>query len=130
MARLISMCAIALALTMEGPSVAGTWQVGLQGDHVVPVALVLAQDGTKVTGTLLLPDNHGDRTEVELAGQFVDGALTLASTSEVTLRMHGGEQKATLKLAGKLEEDGSMSGTFMDQMPWTAERLKEKKKQR
>jgi hypothetical protein len=94
---------------------------------VIPVALVLKQDGAKVTGKILLPNNHGERSEIELAGDFVDATLTLASTTEVAMQMHGGEGKTTLKLSGTLAEDGSMSGTFMGTMPWTAERLKEKK---
>ena len=128
---MLTLCSIALAslaLTAADPAtVTGTWQMGLQGDHVLPVALVLKQDGARVTGTILMPGSDGGRHEIELAGEFVDGKLSLASTSEVTMRTHDGEAKATLKLTGKLEDDGSMSGTFMDRMAWTAERLKDKK---
>src|SRR5262245_42861295 len=127
MLSLISIALTGLIAAADPATVSGTWQMGLQGDHVVPVALVLKQEGTHVTGSILMPASNGERREIELVGDFIDGKLSLASTAEVTMRTHDGESKATLKLAGKLEEDGSMSGTFMDRMPWTAERLKEKK---
>ena len=127
MLNLLSLALTLFGLAADPATVTGTWQMGLQGDHVVPVALVLKQEGTHVAGKILMPSSNGERHEVELAGQFVDGRLSLASTEEVTLRSRDGESKTTLKLSGKLEDDGSLSGTFMDHMPWTAERLKEKK---
>ena len=127
MLNLLSLVITLTGLAGDPATVTGTWQMGLQGDHVVPVALVLKQEGTHVVGKILMPSSNGDRHEVELAGEFVDGKLTLASTEEVMLRSHDGESKTTLRLSGRLEDDGSLSGTFMDHMPWTAERLKEKK---
>ena len=127
MIRLLSIAFVLSTLTADPATVTGTWQMGLQGDHVVPVALVLKQEGSRVTGSILMPSSNGDRREIELVGDFVDGKLSLASTMEVTMHTHEGDSKTTLKLAGKLEDDGSMSGTFMDRMPWTAERLKDKK---
>ena len=29
----------------DRPTITGTWNMGLEGDHVIPVALVLKQDG-------------------------------------------------------------------------------------
>ena len=127
MIRLLSIAFVLSTLTADPATVTGTWQMGLQGDHVVPVALVLKQEGSRVTGSILMPSSNGDRREIELVGDFVDGKLSLASTMEVTMHTHESDSKTTLKLAGKLEDDGSMSGTFMDRMPWTAERLKDKK---
>ena len=40
----------------EAPNVTGTWNMGLQGEHVVPVALTLEQKGTTVTGAILPAD--------------------------------------------------------------------------
>ncbi|HMD36107.1 MAG TPA: hypothetical protein VKH42_14115 [Vicinamibacterales bacterium] len=123
MTRLFSMMLTVAALAGDPSTVTGVWQVGLQGDHVVPVGLELKQDGTTVTGRILMPSNHGDRREIELAGSFIDGKLTLASTTEVSLKMHDRDEKTKLRLEGRMEKDGTMSGTFMDTMPWTAERL-------
>jgi len=123
MAKLFSIVLTLAAIAGDPATVTGVWQVGLQGDHVVPVGLELKQDGTKVTGRILLPSNHGDRREIELAGSFIDGTLTLESTAEVSLKMHDRDGKTKLKLQGRMEKDGTMSGTFMDTMPWTAERL-------
>src|SRR5256885_9408502 len=56
---------------------------GLEGDHVIPVALVLKQDGQKLTGTIALPtQNAGRRVEVTLSGEFVDRAFKLSGRSE------------------------------------------------
>lgn len=129
MIRLLSIFIVLGGITAtDPPTVTGTWQLDLQADHVVPVALVLKQNGTNVTGSILLPSTQGDRREVELEGRFVDRVLTLSSTTEITMAMHGGaETKTTLTLAGTLEDDGSMSGTFMGSLKWTAEKLKERK---
>src|SRR5205085_12180436 len=55
MKHLIIAAVAALAVADPPPNVTGTWQMGLQGGHVVPVALVLKQDGKVVTGTIALP---------------------------------------------------------------------------
>ena len=60
MKRLVMLAAVlaaAVGVSAETPTVTGTWNMGLQGDHVIPVALVLKQDGTKVTGTIAMPTN-------------------------------------------------------------------------
>jgi hypothetical protein len=120
--------AIALAAA-EAPTVTGTWNMGLQGDHVIPTALVLKQHDTKVTGTIALPvDCSGQRVEVELAGDFVDGTLKLSG------RVENGAQSTAVTIIGTLKDDGSLEGTLSAQahgqdhdLPWTAERLKERK---
>jgi hypothetical protein len=125
----IGIVAMAAALTAaESPSITGTWNMGLEGDHVIPVALVLKQDGQKLTGTIALPtQNTGNRVEVKLAGEVADGAFKLSGTIE------GAKEPTTLAISGKLLEDGSMAGKFEmpghghGAMSWTAERLKERK---
>src|SRR5262245_65691335 len=72
-----------LAVAADPPNITGTWNMGLEGDHVIPVALVLKQDGQKLTGTIALPtQNAGDRVEVKLSGEFADGAFKLSGTVE------------------------------------------------
>jgi hypothetical protein len=120
--------ATTLAVAPESPNVTGTWNMGLEGDHVIPVALVLKQDGRKLTGTIALPtQNAGNRVEVKLSGEFVDAAFKLSGTVE------GAKEPTTVAITGKLLDDGSMEGKFEmpghghGTMSWTAERLKERK---
>src|SRR4051812_6354518 len=107
------------------PNISGTWNMGLQGDHVIPTALVLKHDGRKLTGTIQMPTQRiGDRKEVTLDGEFADSAFTLSGTVD------GAAEPTTLEIAGKLNDDGSMEGTLKSphgKIPWTAERLKERK---
>jgi hypothetical protein len=125
----IGIVAMAAALTAaEAPSITGTWNMGLEGDHVIPVALVLKQDGQKLTGTIALPtQDAGNRVEVKLTGEVADGAFKLSGTVEEA------KESTTLAISGKLLEDGSMAGKFEipghghGAMSWTAERLKERK---
>ena len=85
MKNMIAAFAAVLALAVSAPAqekkgtepnVTGTWNMALQGGHVVPVALTLEQKGTTVTGAILLPTQRGDRLEVPLKGELVDLALT------------------------------------------------------
>src|SRR6185436_2973182 len=63
----------ATARTAEAPNVTGTWNMGLQGGHVVPVALTLEQNGTAVSGVILLPTQRsGERLRND--GRDVEGA--------------------------------------------------------
>jgi hypothetical protein len=107
------------------PNVTGTWNLGLQGGHVIPVALTLEQDGKNVKGVIMLPTQRvGERVEVPLTGELVDAALTLSGTVE------SAAESTTIEIAGTLNDDGSMAGTITSphgKMPWTAERLKERK---
>ena len=123
----IAALAVNLAAAAETPNITGTWNMGVDGGHVIPVALVLKQDGQKLTGTIALPTSqNGDhRVEVALTGALVDRAFTLSGTVE-----HA-KEPTTLDISGKLLDDGSIEGTFSmadhGKMPWTAERLKERK---
>lgn len=113
------------AAAAEAPTLTGTWNMGLQGDHVIPTALVLKQAGRTVTGTIALPTQHvGQRVEVELTGEFADGALTLSGT------VQGAAEPTSIGLTATLKDDGSLEGTLSmrdHKLPWTAERLKERK---
>jgi hypothetical protein len=98
------------------PTVAGTWTMSVKSPHGdVPMTLTLAQEGRKVTGTF---NPHGE--EVQVVGEFVNGALTLATGESAALRV---TLKAQLKEQGTL--DGYLSSERGD-MPWTAERIKDK----
>lgn len=67
----------------DAQSLTGTWNMGLQGGHVIPVALVLKQDGTTLTGTLAMPAQHvGQTVDVPLKGDVSNGTLTLSGTVE------------------------------------------------
>jgi hypothetical protein len=122
---LSTLLASASLLAASSPDISGTWNMGLQGDHVVPTALVLKQDGISVTGTITIPINVGQRVEVPLKGELNGNALTLAGTMEI------GNESRPIEISGELKEDGSMEGNFAahgHNMTWTAERLKERKR--
>jgi hypothetical protein len=115
----------------DTPSLTGTWNMGLQGGHVIPVALVLKQDGDAVTGTVSMPTSRAGQTvDVALKGDLAHGAFTLAGS------MEGPKEPVTIEIKGKLNEEGMLEGTVTmggrgdghHDMPYTAERLKERSK--
>src|SRR5262245_26949919 len=118
----LAACMAALATMAPTPSVTGTWSMGVQADHVVPVALVLQQEASTVTGRIAPPINpHGDRSEVSLSGELADGSLTLSVTMD---HAHAG---FTIAIAASLKDDGTLEGTVTTphgKMPFTAERLR------
>ena len=62
----------------------GTWNMGLEGGHVIPVALVLTQDGATLTGTISMPtQNIGKTVDVALKGDLANGAFALSRNSTV-----------------------------------------------
>jgi hypothetical protein len=128
MMKILMAALAAYAINDGAANVTGTWNMGLQGGHVVPVALVLKQDGKTVTGTITLPTQHGDRKDVEMKGEFDAGALKISG------EVDGAVDPTTIEIEGKLLEDGSMEGTVAmiaketHRMQWTAERLKERKR--
>jgi hypothetical protein len=108
----------------------GTWNLGLQGGHVIPVALVLEQDRGTLTGTISLPTQKiGQTVDVALTGEIANGAYTLTGTVE------GAKDPTTIEITGKLNDEGMLEGTVTMSgsdashrgMPYTAERLKERK---
>ena len=108
----------------------GTWNMGLQGGHVIPVALVLKQDGDAFSGTISMPTQKiGQTVDVALKGDIADGAFTLAGEVE------GAKDPTTIEIKGKLNDEGMLEGRVVmsgargphGDMPYTAERLKERK---
>jgi len=102
------------------PSIAGTWNISLMGH---PIALVLEQDGKKVTGTLMMMGK-----DVPVEGEFADGTLTL--TSPARIGTPGAHDTVPLALSATLKEDGTLAGDITGAkgpMAWTAERLRQRK---
>jgi hypothetical protein len=110
----------------DAATVTGAWNISLEGDHVIPVGMQLTQEGDKVAGKILMPTQRvGERRDVSLSGQFVDGVLTLSGTAE-----GASDESAEVELTGKMADDGTLSGKLSSRhgsMPWTAERLKQRK---
>jgi hypothetical protein len=133
---MIAVVALAAGLSAQhgktdAPSLTGTWNMGLQGGHVIPVALVLEQDGEVLTGTVAMPTQRiGQPVDVALKGDMAHGSFTLAGSVE------GAKEPVTIEIKGKLNEDGMLEGTVTmggrgeghREMPYTAERLKERSK--
>ena len=123
--KIFATLAAALFLSTDPPNITGTWNMGVEADHVVPIALVLKQEETHVTGTILMPtDRNGGRVDVPLAGEFVNGAFSLSGTVERA------KEATKIELEGRLKDDGSLEGTITTphgKLPWTAERLKARK---
>ena len=114
----------------DAPSLTGTWNMGLQGGHVIPVALVLTQEGDMLNGTISMPTQRiGQTVDVPLKGDLADGAFTLAGTVE------GAKDPTTIEIKGRLNDEGMLEGRVVvsgaqgphGDMPYTAERLKERK---
>ncbi len=114
----------------ETPSLTGTWNMGLEGGHVIPVALVLKQDGATLTGTISMPTQRiGTTVDVALKGEIADAAFTLSGSVE------GAKDPTTIEIKGKLNDEGMLEGRVVmsgaqgphGDMPYTAERLKERK---
>ena len=111
-------------------SLTGTWNMGLEGGHVIPVALVLKQDGDALSGTISMPTQRiGQTVDVALTGQIVEGALTLSGAVE------GAKDPTTIDITGRVNEEGVLEGRVKmrgaqgphGDLPYTAERLKERK---
>jgi hypothetical protein len=112
------------------PDLTGTWTLGVEGDHVIPMAMVMKQEGGKITGTIAMPTNqHGDRRDIAFEGEVSATGFSFATK----------EGKPLLEFTGKVNDDGSLDGSVTltggsdhgaadHKMHWTAERLKERKK--
>lgn len=126
MTKLLSTLFVSATL-LAAPSadISGTWNMGLQGDHVIPTALVLKQDGSALTGTIAMPVRVGERVEVPLTGELKGATLKLSG------KMETAKEPMTIEIAGEVKDDGSMEGTLVahgHNLTWTAERLKERKR--
>ena len=116
----------AATLSADAPTITGTWNMGVQGgDHVVPVALVLKQDGNKVAGTIAMPTQRtGQPVDVDMTGEMTDGTFSISGD------VPGAAEATTIVVAASLKDDGSLEGTVSmrdHKMSFTAERLKERK---
>ena len=98
----------------------GKWTVTIGTDQdKVECLMVLKQNGRKLEGTLSNPHGDGDFL---IAGEYVDGAVTLA----VDAKHDQSEMHLTFKGAIK-KDDGSLAGTMtsaMGESKWTATRTK------
>jgi hypothetical protein len=135
-ATMIAVVALVMELSAqhgktEASSLTGTWNMGLQGGHVIPVALVLKQDGEAVTGTVSMPTQRiGQTVDVALKGDLAHGTFTLAGSVE------GTKDPTSIEIKGRLNDEGMLEGTVTmggrgdghREMPYTAERLKERSK--
>ena len=137
MTTMIAVIALASGLAAQhghsdaAASLTGTWNMGLQGGHVIPVALVLKQDGDAVTGTVSMPTQKiGQTVDVALTGTLAKGAFTLKGDVD------GAKEPTTIEISGALNEEGMLEGRVLmtgaqgphGAMPYTAERLKERGK--
>lgn len=112
---LAALAAAPFAQEQEPPQVAGRWNMTVKGPAAhgdMSATLALSQKGRTVSGTLAA---HGN--EHTLAGEFVDGTLTLDATDM--------PHDNALSLTGRLQDDGSLKGYLsgpMGDMQWTATR--------
>src|SRR6266852_8068725 len=109
MTTMIAVLALAAGLSAqhgktETPTLTGTWNMGLQGGHVIPVALVLKQDGATLTGTISIPTQRAgqrqhETVDVALKGGLANGAFTLTGAVE------GAKDPTTIEIKGKLNDE-------------------------
>ena len=118
--------------TDDAKNVAGTWNIEVMSHQV---ALVLEQEGTTVTGTLMMMGN-----DIPLKGDFVDGKLTLVGVKSESSDAnghgddhgdpHAGVASEARPITATLMEDGTLAGemqTNRGPVKWTAERLQKRK---
>ncbi len=130
-----STSAVAQTTTKPAP-MAGTWNVSIIGDHVIPVALVLEQDGASLKGTLMMMGK-----DIPMAGELTGSSFTLAGKAAVAMQQHAGAPPSgaaassapaastSLKLTGTITENGTLAGEFASPngaMKFTAERLRQR----
>jgi hypothetical protein len=111
----------------EKTNVTGTWDMSMMSHQI---GLVLEQEGTAVTGTLMMMGK-----DVPLSGDFTDGKLSLvgkgAFMSRPDAHGEGGQKPIPITLTGVLKDDGTLEGEAPAMgggtAKWTAERLRKKK---
>jgi hypothetical protein len=143
MACALAVPAAAAAQTPQTPaSLAGTWNMSLIGDHVIPVALILEQNGTALKGTFVLMGK-----DFPLTGNVVDGKVTLTGKGPAFGRKGAGPNGdhntavaagahaalADMTISGLVGDDGNLAGSIAMKfgeetgaIKWSAERLKER----
>lgn len=132
-------------------SLAGTWNMSLIGDHVIPVALVLEQDGVALKGTFIMMGKDFPVTGELTGTKFVlkgqgpafgrPGGDHAAGVAAGGAAPAAGPQRATatgaladMTINGTINPDGDLAGEMLSKfeertgmIKWTAERLKERK---
>jgi hypothetical protein len=132
-------------------ALAGTWNMSLIGDHVIPVALVLEQNGTELKGTFIMMGK-----DFPVTGAVNGSKFTLTGKGPAFGRPAGdhnagvaagagappaGPQRASptavladMTINGTADNDGALAGEMLSKfedrtgtIKWTAERLKERK---
>jgi hypothetical protein len=105
---------------MAASGVAGRWNLSAASPHgELSMALLLKQEGKRVTGTLGNP--HGG-ADIPLEGEFADGTLTFSTNADA------GADVPAMDFNGKLNDDGTLTGylsTSRGDMKCTATRVKE-----
>ena len=103
-------------IVLDEPSVVAIRHEG--GPHgKATMGLVLAQEGTKVTGTFA----SGHAPDMQVAGEFKDGQLKIET-------LEGAETR--IIFSAKLQDAGTLAGYISSEvgdMKWTAVRVVEKK---
>ena len=92
-------------------------------ESVAPVrtATFALGDGKKITGTI-----DGPQGQQPVEGEFAEGKLTFAMT------VNGQNGPMTIGFAAALQPDGTLAGSLnltamgMGELPWKAERVKDK----
>ena len=114
----LAMVAVVLC-TVPGAAAAanlsGTWTMNVTGGPHgnATMGLVLKQEGTTVTGTF----SSGHSPDMDVAGEFKDGALKIETTSQ--------ETDSKIIFSAKLKTDGTLAGYIsspVGDMTWTASR--------
>jgi|1186.fasta_scaffold76348_2 hypothetical protein len=116
---------LALALVASGAlasldkGVAGSWTMTVEGGPhgKATMGLVLAQEGTKVTGTFA--SGHGP--DMQVVGEFKDGQLKIETPEGAETR---------IIFSARLQDDGTLAGYISSEvgdMKWSAVRVVEKK---
>ena len=98
---------------------AGKWNVTVDAPQgTVASLLEVKLEGKKVTGTI-----SSDMGQSAIEGEFAEGKLTFS------MMFDGGGGAVELWFSGVMKEDGTMTGTIdtgQGQIPWRAERVKDK----
>jgi hypothetical protein len=132
-------------------SLTGTWNMSLIGDHVIPVGLVLEQNGTALKGTFIMMGK-----DFPVVGEVTGHTFTLTGKGPAFGRPGGdhaagaaaparpaaaGPQgarptglTADMTINGTADAEGALAGEMLTKMEartgtikWTAERLKERR---
>lgn len=108
------------------PTLTGTWTVGLIGDHVIPMVLVLDQQGTSVRGALGFMGK-----DYPLSGDITGGRIALTAKFPASVSPSGvhGSDLTDVVLTGAWDDHGGLAGVFTRNageqrwhMKWTGER--------